>query len=130
MPSNTGSSQQQGSTAVLTALAEADAADMPPPASVAEQSDSEQTVPSPAQAKAVVMLGLDAEIAGLLEAADMPADRDKQITKPDAIPPAQGGGLGRAIWLLQCLACAVFLPYRPCVICSPALCWPLAVQCL
>ena len=108
------------STAVLTALAGADAADMPPPAFVAEQSNSEQAVASPAQAKAGVMLGLDAEVAGLVEAADMPADHDKHATKPGAIQPAQGGDLGRAYWAAA-LSCVVY---------NAALSWPLAVQCL
>ena len=76
---------------MLAALAEADAADKPPPAFVAEQKGSEQTVPSHAQVSTGAMLRLDDELAGLIEAADMPADHDKHTTKPGANPPVQGG---------------------------------------
>ena len=89
---------------MLAALVEADAAGMPPAAPGAEQSDSKQAVPSRAQGQAGVLLSLDAEMTGLVEAADMPLHHDKHTTKPDAISPVQGGGLSRDSCLLHCLA--------------------------
>ena len=76
---------------MLAVLAGTDAAGMPPAAHVAEQTDPEQTVPSHARVKTGVLLSLDAEIAGLLEAAEMPVVHDNHTTKLDAVSRIQGG---------------------------------------
>lgn len=73
-------------------LAEAHAA---PPAPMAEQAHPKQIVPSYAQVRAGGMLSLDAEMAGLIEAADMPAGEDKMHgAKADVVLTVQGGSLG------------------------------------
>ena len=82
-------------------------------AHVAEQSDSEQTVLSYAGLVAPedaerAMLHLDDEIAGLLEAADMPAGQDRtHTTKPEPASPV-AGQLHTECLLMRCnMACAV-----------------------
>ena len=71
----------------LTVLTGADAG-LPESASVAEQSRPETFEPSHAQVKAGVLLRLDDEIAGLLEAADMPAEAHG--TTPEPVSPVPG----------------------------------------
>lgn len=94
----------------MTVLAEAPAAGVLPPAPVADQGHPKQIVPSYAQVRAGGMLSLDAEMAGLIEAADMPAGEDKTHgAKADAVSTVQGGSLVRqgnlAAMLLGVLLC-------------------------
>ena len=95
---------------MLAVLAETAAAGMRPAAHVAELSDSEQTVPSHARVKTGVLLSLDAEIAGLLEAAEMPVVHDNHTTKLDAVPPMQGG-----FGLIDLIGCCVVLQLFSCL---------------
>ena len=81
-----------------TAFTKADVADMLPPVDEAEQGDVEQSWPGlfwlpPADDEPGErdMLDLDDELAGLLEAADTPADQARtHITKPEPVVSVAG----------------------------------------
>lgn len=101
-------------------FAEAPAAAVPPPAPAAGQGQPKQVVPSYAQVRAGGMLSLDAEMAGLIEAADMPAGEDKTHgMKADAVLTLQGGSLGVQANLAAALPsllrlCFCFASPEPC----------------
>ena len=99
-------------------LAEARAAS---PAPVAEQGQAKQVVPSHAQVRAGGMLSLDAEMAGLVEAADIPAGEDKSHgTRADAVLGVQGGSCGvqgnLAGALLRACCVSTPLPCEGCIL--------------
>ena len=106
----------------MTVLTGADAG-LPESASVAEQSRPETFEPSHAQVKAGVLLRLDDEIAGLLEAADMPAAQaGPHPTKPEAASPVAGEPFTCTDQVRWCIACLLCFSTAGLLLCCAVLC--------
>lgn len=110
---------------VLTLLTGADI-NMPESASVAEQSRSELIMPSHAQASAGAMLRVEDELAGLIEAANTPADQaGAHTTKPEPaslVPGELSLAQSKSADASAVCRAAAQLSYCCAVLCSVLLC--------
>ena len=110
---------------VLTLLTWADV-NMPESASVAEQSRSELIMSSHAQVSAGAMLRVEDELAGLIEAANTPADQaGAHTTKPEPaslVPGELSLAQSKSADASAVCRAAAQLSYRAAVLCSLLLC--------